>query len=911
MPFSIQLRKAKLWWIVGLGRVARKSIVVDLVILIALNVVLGFRYLASSSDKVPGFPFRMDAYGYALVANIFVDLIHQNIIPLGNVWVPQVSAGYTYFLVPDPLYIAYTSITWATGDFVVTYKILLFSLYVLGGLSCYYLASILLNDRGARLLSAVTYTFSQTTLYQVSLGHLNTAYGMALMPATLGLVLKGYRDSKIGSSILAGFLLFFLTIEREDYAYMIFTTVLLLMLYHLLFRRENRKSIIVNTFAVLSVALVFSFPYLQSTIFSKLSLWDQVGTAYAASSPTLIQLFVPIFSNVEAYLGDFTLLLAIVTGYALFRRVHPASFIYENNLYAALGLMAAFCVVLGVGSLSPLYGVLYSYLPSFTGFRAVAGNPTYWLQPAKVWLSILAGAGGGLIAEHQFSWSHLPFRIPKVYVIAVLLLLLVIDGSTFLARNEPYSPIPGWQATAPGIWHYDVYQFLQTASVPEGASAYKYIARDRGNYSVLEIPDLYTLPDYQYLTYLRGTDVNMLNPYGVPSVAPIFSEIYSSDIGVSASLGNASALASDLALVGVKYLVYEGSWGGPYFPQGLKEPSSPFEFVMQDGNVSLFRNLLYGSNYQLSNLLMDAGFETPNDTIWQPWNTSDIGQCVSACFDYSTGFGGIGSLREVSPNLTSVTGRNQFINASSLSAGKYIVSGWSKAVNVSSGAEYGLRVVEIYQNGTEQTVAYAPFQPGTHDWQYSQSFFDFEPNNSLKQLAVSTYIRSATGEAWIDDVNLQNQVAISTWSGVFAARSLYNKTSETIAQQNIVEINSTSNKVDPLHLEVDAQLAEPAYLIFPMSYDQGWSVTSAYSRQDLRLTQYDGLMTIHLTGGSYKLLFFYDSHQFSLNETLVIYSLAVFAVVAVVLGNLVIQSRRRLSRLIEEGRTRKTGVPAS
>src|SRR2546422_4532992 len=119
--------------ITAMSRLLKQNSFQDLVILFILNSVLAFNYLVSASDKIPGFRYRMDGYSYGLFANLFIDLFHQHVVPLGDVWVPQVGAGYTFFIVPDPLFVSYSVILAITGDFIFTYKALLFVLYFFTG----------------------------------------------------------------------------------------------------------------------------------------------------------------------------------------------------------------------------------------------------------------------------------------------------------------------------------------------------------------------------------------------------------------------------------------------------------------------------------------------------------------------------------------------------------------------------------------------------------------------------------------------------------------------------------------------------------------------------------------------------------------------------------------------------------
>lgn len=842
----------------------------DIILLCFLNLVFALRYLTSPSTQMPGFPFRMDGYSYALFSRVFIELSLQNVTPLGNVWVQQIAAGHPFFIVPDPLFISYSGIMLLTNDFILSFKIVLFLTYIAGALTSYYLATFLLKGRLARLVTATSFTFSQTTLYEVSLGHLSMSYGMALMPVIVAFLLKSYRTPRFELSVASGILLFFLIIEREDYGYMMIAFTILLLLYHLVGQRAIAKSVLLNTGAMLSTAFLFSFPYLQSAIFSKLSLWERSGTDYGAYSPRFLQLVAPIFSNVEAYIGDITLVLALVCALAIIRRSNKLPFRFENRLYLMISISAIIFVVIGLGASTPLYYVLYTYLPSFTGFKAVAGNPTYWLQPAKLCISILAGAGSTFLVSSLTETQRFGLRSLRIPIAFMLIALIVLDGGTFLAVSEPYSPIIGWAPSVTSVWNYNLYNLIQTSPVPRGGPIYKYLASEPNSFSVIEIPDLYTIPDYQYLTYLTRSNVEMLNPYGVPDIPSIFTDIYSSRIAVQATSGNASELASDLALIGVKYIIYEGSWGGPYFAQGLKAPTSPFQYLMNDGNVSLFRNLLFGQVQPAENLLLDPGFETRNNTIWQPWNVNDTYACEFACFVNGISRDGTSSLQETAPNGSIVAGRTETVDGSQLSQGKYLVSGWSNAMNVSSGSEFGLRIVESYQNGTQTTLAYAPFERGSHDWQYSEAIFNIDRTQQIESIAVTTYLRSGTGTAWIDDVNLNKIQPFENWDGVFAVRSVYGDSVSTVSGQNLVESSSSWSSTGPMQMQLNVSVTQPAFLILPISYDKGWSIRTI-TGTDVPLNQYKGLMQIQMQAGSYRLSLVYTAYKDSLYQASVVY----------------------------------------
>jgi len=356
----------------------------------------------------------------------------------------------------------------------------------------------------------------------------------------------------------------------------------------------------------------------------------------------------------------------------------------------------------------------------------------------------------------------------------------------------------------------------------------------------------------------------------------IFSEIYSSGLATSASAGNSTILASDLALLGVKYLVFQGSWGGPYVAEGLAKPTSSFQFVMQDGNVSLYRNLLFGHDNQLPNLILDPGFETLDNIAWQPWNSSNTNNCTLACFVNGTSFEGSSSLKEVDNNTNYVAGRSQIINASSLAPGRYAISGWSSALNVSYGSEYGLRVLGVYQNGTDATLAFAPFRTGTHEWQYSSAIFSVGAFDGLNELILSTYLRSGTGTAWVDDLSLDNITpAANNWAGFFAVKSVYQDSSSMISQSNLVSSSSNWTKTSSMKMELDVDLSQSAFIVLPISKDPGWVISSSTTGETVPLEQYAGLLGFQLSEGKQHLQILYSAYQDSLSRTFILYSLGV------------------------------------
>ena len=81
--------------------------------------------------------------------------------------------------------------------------------------------------------------------------------------------------------------------------------------------------------------------------------------------------------------------------------------------------------------------------------------------------------------------------------------------------------------------------------------------------------------------------------------------------------------------------------------------------------------------------------------------------------------------------------------------------GWSKAQNVSGGADsgYSLYVDLIYADGTPLWGQTGNFRCGTHDWE--QREFVILPDKPVKTLTLHCLFRGHAGKVWFDDVRLE------------------------------------------------------------------------------------------------------------------------------------------------------------
>jgi hypothetical protein len=84
-----------------------------------------------------------------------------------------------------------------------------------------------------------------------------------------------------------------------------------------------------------------------------------------------------------------------------------------------------------------------------------------------------------------------------------------------------------------------------------------------------------------------------------------------------------------------------------------------------------------------------------------------------------------------------------------------VVSGWSKAQNVSgvSDGNYAVYLDIAYRDGSSLFGQVAPFACGTHDWQ--QSTVTVKPEKPIKSLTYNVLFRYKSGTVWFDDVSLK------------------------------------------------------------------------------------------------------------------------------------------------------------
>src|SRR5258708_30794156 len=151
------------------------------------------------------------------------------------------------------------------------------------------------------------------------------------------------------------------------------------------------------------------------------------------------------------------------------------------------------------------------------------------------------------------------------------------------------------------------------------------------------------------------------------------------------------------------------------------------------------------------NLLQNGDFERGANGQLAGWSAARDGGIVAA----AQGRNGSQALLCANPSETQWSGASQTLVLRRTNVAPLVLSGWSKAENVSgsSDSDYSLYVDIVYTDSTPLWGQTARFHVGTHDWQRRELVI--LPAKPVQSLTLHCLLRKHTGRAWFDDVTLQ------------------------------------------------------------------------------------------------------------------------------------------------------------
>ena len=100
-------------------------------------------------------------------------------------------------------------------------------------------------------------------------------------------------------------------------------------------------------------------------------------------------------------------------------------------------------------------------------------------------------------------------------------------------------------------------------------------------------------------------------------------------------------------------------------------------------------------------------------------------------------------------------GASQTLELNRTNSAPILISGWSKASQVSGSPDsgYSLYADLVFEDGTTLWGQTANFSCGTHDWEKGE--FVILPDKPIRSLTLHCLFRGHTGKVWFDDVSLQ------------------------------------------------------------------------------------------------------------------------------------------------------------
>lgn len=153
---------------------------------------------------------------------------------------------------------------------------------------------------------------------------------------------------------------------------------------------------------------------------------------------------------------------------------------------------------------------------------------------------------------------------------------------------------------------------------------------------------------------------------------------------------------------------------------------------------------------------------------------------------------GARSLRCENRQPAETAGASQQVTLHQTEPQPLVVSGWSKAENVSGEPDpgYSLYLDLEYADGSYLYGQVAKFNCGTHGWE--QQSLTLQPEKPVKSLTYYVLFRGHTGTVWFDDVSLKVLEADGTSREVLKNRGF----EEEAAQGRLVDVSQTAGQLE-------------------------------------------------------------------------------------------------------------------
>ncbi len=184
--------------------------------------------------------------------------------------------------------------------------------------------------------------------------------------------------------------------------------------------------------------------------------------------------------------------------------------------------------------------------------------------------------------------------------------------------------------------------------------------------------------------------------------------------------------------------------------------------VVGSGQTPVAKHVVRAGSSVTAELLVNGSLDEQRDGKFAGWRRFHSGYSV----DRSEAHSGHASARVEADRRGRQAGIGQTVVVRQHKTAPLLISGWSKARNVSGAPDsgYAVYVDLVYEDGTPLWGQTARFATGTHDWQRAELVV--VPRKPVRQLTVYGLFRGHTGTVWFDDFSVQ-QVRTDQRVGLF------------------------------------------------------------------------------------------------------------------------------------------------
>jgi len=436
----------------------------EIVFLLALTLIFFWKPIINHHQLISLYNGDLVMMGLFVKAFFTTTILQYGELPL---WNPNIHCGMPSLGNSNPALfypINYLFLI-VKSPFIWTLKFML-NVFLMGVFTYLFARKINLTKYSSTI-AAIIYMFAGTTTVRIWPGHCQLLDAIIWFPVILYFYEDVVKTGKIKYGIYAGIAvaLMFFSGHVQFVTYGLLMASIYFILRFILEYKDN-KSIKPIFIYIVSLVVLFSLISIQLLPAIELSQYvDRAGgvtfedaTTFCITPQWFITFLIPTFFGTPvdetwwhfgliwalcAYIGIMALVLSLI------------GLIYTRSIYRHVFLfMSIFALLFALGKYTPLYGILYTYLPGISFFRC----PARILFVFTFSMSILAGFGVDFLTKRA-----LPVHFKKITNILLVLSGISVIGTILSIVLKPYIITLGHYLLAQNyLLHPRLYMFPMT-----------------------------------------------------------------------------------------------------------------------------------------------------------------------------------------------------------------------------------------------------------------------------------------------------------------------------------------------------------------------------------------------------------------------------------------------------------------